>query len=333
MATGQQPIILDTDIGTDVDDVIALGAILRSPELDLRAVTTVYIDTVLRARMVQAVLAIAGRPEIPIGAGIGAPLMNRDQLYWAGFEGAGVIEPSGESTDPAAAIHAGPGPFKHGVDLLIEQVMDHPGELTVLAIGPLTNVAAALIREPRLAGAVKRLVIMGGLVQRRMDQLRMRYVEHNIRCDPEAAQIVFQSGAPITLVPLDVTTQSRIRRTDLARVAQSDKLGALVADQVERYISGYQRDWTNPHDALAVAAIVHPELLQMRPMSIQVETQGQFTRAETVAILVEQATGGAAQDSASGSPIDVALEVDVAGFEKWLVTTLSTVRQIARQAP
>jgi purine nucleosidase len=213
---------------------------------------------------------------------------------------------------------------------LIEQVMAYPGELAILAIGPLTNLAAAFIREPRLAGAVKRLVIMGGLVQRRMDQLHMRYVEHNIRCDPEAAQIVFQSGAPMTLVPLDVTTQSRIRRADLARVAQSDELGALVADQVERYINEHHRDWTHPHDALAVAAIANPALLQTRPMYIQVETQGQFTRAETVAVLAEQTPIVSLQDSAARPPIDVALEVDVAGFERWLITRLATPQPLAR---
>ena len=326
MTLEKHPIVLDTDIGTDVDDVIALGLALRSPQIDLRAVTTVYVDTVLRARMVQAVLAVAGRSAIPVGAGLGAPLLNRDPLYWAGFEGVGVIEPSGAATIPAVTAHAGPGPFTHGVDLIVEQVMGHPGEITVLAIGPLTNLAAAIVHEPRLASAVKRLVIMGGSVQRRMDQLQMRYVEHNIRCDPEAAQIVFQSGAPITLVPLDVTTQSRIRRADLARVAQSDALGALVADQVERYISAHQRDWTNPHDALAVAAIAHPEVLRLRPMHIQVETQGQFTRAETVAVLADQPPDDSARALAGAATIDVALEVDVAGFERWLIDTLATPR-------
>jgi purine nucleosidase len=324
MAISQHPVILDTDIGTDVDDVVALGVILRSPELDLRAVTTVYVDTVLRARMVEAVLAVAGRSDIPVGAGVGAPLLNRDPLVWGGWEGAGVIEPNGETTDPAIAARTGSGSFRHGVDLLIEQVMARPGELTILAIGPLTNLATAIVREPRFARAVRRFVIMGGLVQRRIDQLHMSYVEHNIRCDPEAAQIVFQSGAPTTIVPLDVTTLTRIRRADLARVANADALGALVADQLDRHMRHNQHDWTTPHDPLAVAALVHPTFVRTRPMYIQVETQGQYTRAETVAILADQSPNDAAPAHGAVSPIDVALEVDVTGFESWLIDALSS---------
>ena len=315
------PIVLDTDIGTDVDDVVALVAALRAPQVDLRAVTTVYVDTELRARMVQAVLKTAGRQEIPVGAGVGKPLLGRDALYWGGWEGEGVLEVSPAGSDSGPTVGTLSGTFPHGVDLLIETVLAQPGTVTVLAIGPLTNLAVALTREPRLATAVKRLVIMGGLVQRRLDQLGMAYVEHNIRCDPDAASIVFQSGAPITLVPLDVTTQSRLRRADLPRIAAAGALGSLAADQVERYLKQHNRDWTHPHDALALAAIAQPGLLRTTPMHVQVETQGQLTRAQTVATLAQ---GAAGESAGSVPPIEVALQVDVAGFEHWLVQTLAT---------
>ena len=183
MHANRQMIVLDTDIGTDVDDVVALALLLRLPEVDLQAITTVYVDTALRARIVQAVLAVAGRPDIPVGQGVARPLLNRDALAWAGFEGAGLL--------PVDVDEAQAQPLPHAVDLLVETVLARPGEVTILAIGPLTNVALALLREPRLATAVRHIVIMGGMIQRRLDQLTAPYREHNIRCDPEAAQIVY----------------------------------------------------------------------------------------------------------------------------------------------
>ena len=303
--SSKQPIVLDTDIGTDVDDVVALALLLRAQAVDLQAITTVYVHAALRARMVKAVLEIAGRPAIRIGSGADLPLLNRDKPYWAGFEGEGLIDPHEQRDE-----HWTPA-----TDLLIERVLARPGEVTILAIGPLTNVALALLREPRLARTVRRIVIMGGLVQRRFDQLRTPYSEHNIRCDPEAAQIVFSSGAPITLVPLDVTTQVRVQRDHLARLREGDALARMVADQLERYFGHMGRDWTCPHDPLAAAAILQPEFLRTFPMRVQVETHGEYTRAETVALLADEA-------GTDAPVIDVALEVEARRFESWLVDTL-----------
>lgn len=303
------PIVLDTDIGTDVDDVVALALLLRAGTVDLQAVATVYVHSAIRARMVRAMLVAAGREGVPIGSGTDAPLLNRDPLYWAGFEGEGLIDPREERGDR----------WPQGVDLIIERVLARPGEVTLLAIGPLTNVALALRREPRLAGAMRRIVIMGGLVQRRFDQLNMPYSEHNIRCDPEAAQIVFGSGAPITLVPLDVTTQVRIERSQLARLRAGDALAQVVADQVGRYLGYRERDWTHMHDPLAVAAVLRPDLLRTFPMHVHVETRGEYTRAATVAVL--------AGDAQPHAPvIDVALEVDAPAFETWMLDTLANDR-------
>src|SRR6185312_14533734 len=134
-------------------------------------------------------------------------------------------------------------PAPHAVELLVDQVMEQPGTMTILAIGPLTNIAVAMLREPRFAGSVKRIVCMAGMFQRRLDQFAFPYVEHNIRCDPEAAQLVFASGAPIMLVPLDVTTRARVRRDDLKRLA-GDPLGTVLAEHLDRYMHHKGRDWT-----------------------------------------------------------------------------------------
>ena len=302
-----QAVVLDTDIGTDVDDVVALGLILCCQNIELRGVSTVYVNAELRARMVDAVLKVAGRADVPVGAGVDLPLLRRDDLYWAGWEGVGLLEQEVGSHSPSGG----------GVDLLVNTVLARPGEVTVLAIGPLTNVALAVLREPRFVSAVRRIVIMGGLVQRRFDQLSTPYSEHNIRCDPEAAHIVLTCGAPITLVPLDVTTQVRVRRDDLQRLEDKGPVASLVADQLGRYLRHMERDWTNPHDPLAVAAIAQPELLRTHPMHITVETCGQYTRGQTVA------TSHDSTDQQSAS-VDVALEVDAAGFEEWLLSTLTS---------
>jgi purine nucleosidase len=299
-------VILDTDIGTDVDDVVALGVLLRAPTIDLEAVTTVYVDSALRARMVRAVLQAAGRADIQVGRGIDRPLLGRDPIYWVGFEGEGLLDTKKPDTTP----------WPHAVDMIVERVLARPGQITILAIGPLTNIAMALLREPRVASGVRRIVIMGGIVQRRLDQLGMPYAEHNVRCDPEAAQIVLTSGVPITLVPLDVTTQVRVRRADLRRLHERGGLAALVADQLDRYMTHMGRDWTHPHDPLAAAAVIRPDFLRTQPMRVQVETAGAHTRAQTVAVTHDPA-------SDTVPPVDVALEVDVPGFEQWLLATLS----------
>ena len=136
------PVILDTDIGTDVDDIVALGLVLRAPRFDLRAVTKVYGDTALRARLARGVLALCGRSEVPVCYGVERPLLGRDPIVWAGWEADGI-----PPYDESAVI-----PAPHAIDVLIQQVMAQPGTVTILAIGPLTNIAVAMMREPRFAG-------------------------------------------------------------------------------------------------------------------------------------------------------------------------------------
>ena len=301
------PVILDTDIGTDVDDIMALAVLLRAPEIDLRAITTVYGNAALRARIVKAVLATAGRLDVPVGCGVDWPLVVRGSTYWGGWEGDGIL---GAEDEPAEAL-------PYAVDLIADLVLADPGAVTIVAVGPLTNLALAIAREPRVAGSVRRIVIMGGVVQRRFDQLADPYVEHNIRCDPEAAQLVLASGAPITLVPLDVTTQVRVRRSDLAGFT-GDGLAALVADQVDRYLRLIGRDWTSPHDPLAASLLLHPEFVQTHRMHVSVETRGEMTRGQTVATM--------SRDGGQGRPVlDVALSGDVPAFEAWLLHCLAGV--------
>jgi purine nucleosidase len=307
MAAGAErvPVILDTDIGTDVGDLLALALLLRTPAIDLRAITTVYANAVLRSRIVKAVLAIAGRLDVPIGCGVDWPLVVRGSTHWEGWEGEGILEGAVEIDEP----------LPYAVDLITDQVLANPGVVTIVATGPLTNLALAMAREPRLATAVQRVVIMGGMVQRRFDQLADRYAEQNIRRDPEAAQLVLESGAPITLVPLDAGTKVRVRRGDLAGQA-GDGLSMLLAGQIDRYLEHVGREWTFLHDPLAAALPVHPEFVQTARMRVAVETRGNLTRGQTVAMMAEAGCD-------TPPAIDVALDVDAPAFESWLIPCLA----------
>jgi purine nucleosidase len=304
--TATHRVIFDTDIGTDVDDILALGVLLGSPEVQLEAVTTVYGDVDLRARMVQRVLQLRGRDDVPVHTGIREPLLGLDPVYWPGHEGVGLLEEATDlpGTDPT-----------HAVDTLVERVLASPGEITLLAVGPLTNVAAALVRAPELATALKRLVIMGGKVQ--LEAHPWAPAEHNIKCDPEAAHIVFRSGAPIELVPLDVTLRTVIRAEGVAALeAVGTPYHAALADQVRRlpaYTERGQRTYL--HDPLAALAVIQPDLLGWTPLHLEVAREAGPLRGATI---------GGRPDARHPVTAQTALDLDVAACEKAIASRLAS---------
>lgn len=269
-------LLLDTDIGTDVDDCLALAVLLGSPEIDLIGVTTVYGDVALRARMVRKLLHLAGRGDVPVHEGVAAPLMRNRPVYWPGHEGAGLLEEGDEA-------RFGGGVGRHAVDAIIEAVMAAPGQVHLLAVGPLTNVAAALIRAPEVAFNLAGLTIMGGSIAPWTGGRGP--AEHNIQCDPEAARVVLASGAPIALVPLDVTLRTVITREGVAAIREAGTpFHDAVADQVMRYPPFEERGGqTFLHDPLAAAAIVRPDLLEWHELAVDVELAGRLTTGMTVA--------------------------------------------------
>ncbi|HMO56228.1 MAG TPA: nucleoside hydrolase [Roseiflexaceae bacterium] len=294
-------IIFDTDIGTDVDDCLALAFVLGSPEFNLLGVTCVYGDVLLRARMVRKLLQLRGRSDIPVYAGTSRTLLGLRSIYWEGHEGEGLLTEEDAELAPET---------EHAVDYLIRTVMERPGEIHLLAIGPLTNVALALVREPRLASALAGITIMGG-VARGIERLDLPVVEHNIICDPEAAQIVLGSGAPITLVPLDVTTCVSIRTADAARIrAGGTAYHAAVAEQVERYPRFARQGSTFLHDPLAAAIMLRPELVTFQSLHVDVETSGRLTTGATIMRAPSEKHPATAR---------VALGVDIAAAEAFVI--------------
>jgi hippurate hydrolase len=182
------PIILDTDIGDDIDDAFALTLLLASPEADLRAVTTCFGDTHTRALIACRMLHAAGRKDVPVAAGRPSKVELRGQMKY-GVPVTGVRPPDKQ---PA-------------VELLYRQLKAHPGELTLLAVGPLTNIAELMATHPDCKPWIKRIVVMGGSVRVGYDGKPTPEVEWNIKCDIKAAQAVFRAGVPLLVAPLDAT--------------------------------------------------------------------------------------------------------------------------------
>ena len=249
--------VLDTDIGTDVDDILALVMLTRAPEFQLVGVTTVYGDTTLRARMVRQVLDRMGRADVHIGIGASETRTNRP-IFWAGHEGHGM--PDLEQTPVDTSLTA--------ADLLRRAAAEHAGQLDLFAIGPLTNVAAAIEADDAFAGSLHHLYLMGGAFW-------MDTPEHNIKCDPESARIVFRSGIPMTACGLDVTLRALLRETDMPRLrAAKDGLGPMLADQVRRWWTFIKANENHLHDPLAVLPALSPELFRFEQCDVAVDLTG-----------------------------------------------------------
>jgi purine nucleosidase len=291
-------IILDTDIGTDVDDILALILLLNSPEAELLGITTAYGDTQLRARIAYQVLALSGKTQIPIAAGNPSTLGKRD-IFWPGHEGCNLDPsiPQKVTTQTSAE------------DFILETINRHPGEVSVVAIAPLTNLAGAILKSPQTMQQVKQIYVMGANFDMRNSDFPL--AEHNIASDPEAAQIVFDSGLPIVLFPLDVTTKMpfEIKKMDQLR-GSAHGLAQLLYAELKTWMqfvkNRFGRDSTYMHDPLTVAGLLNPEIItKSNQMRLNVETQGVLSTGIVVPVLHHHQPN-----------IRVVLDVDLLTFEK-----------------
>ncbi|WP_116081902.1 nucleoside hydrolase [Tropicimonas sp. IMCC34011] len=273
-------IIIDTDPGQD--DAVAILLALGSPELDLLAVTAVAGNVPLPLTAVNArkVCELAGRRDIAVHAGCDAPLsqplVTAEHVHGkTGLDGTDLPDP----TMPLAE--------EHGVNAIIRLVRESaPGEITICALGPLTNVATALTRAPDIAERIGGIVLMGGAYFE-VGNITPT-AEFNIYVDPEAAEIVFASGVPITVLPLDVTHKALIDRTRLDAIRA---LGTPVAEAACGWLDFYERfdvqkyggDGGPLHDPCVIAYLLKPDLFTGRKINVEIETEGRFTRGMTVA--------------------------------------------------
>jgi inosine-uridine nucleoside N-ribohydrolase len=284
-------LILDCDPGNgipgaDIDDGLALGLALRSPELELEAVTVVAGNVAVDRGVECAleVLEAAGAEHVPVHRGAARPLLQDPAGWRARLDDRRYdrlaqelwreVEPTGSrlTAHPTAAAH-----------VLVDRVNERPGEITVVAVGPLTNVATAMLLDPVWAEKVERVVVMGGAFDRpnTLQELNASY-------DPEATHLVFTSAAPLLVVPLDVTMGTFMRLTDVDRLDTAGSplatyLGRTVRPWVTWLAKRFGRDGCALHDPLALAAVLDPEVLTTRTACVDIELHGTLTRGRTVA--------------------------------------------------
>ena len=290
-----KPIILDTDIGTDVDDAMALSLALASPELELVGVTTVHADAPLRARLARRMMELAGRPEVPVVASASFPLADPlpPNFHWMprlrGHEGVGVL--SEAELRPSPDLYGG---ADDAARFIIEQARTYAEQgkrLSIVTIGALTNLARALQLEPRLPGWIEGVTLMGGTVYADLFPWPPM-LETNFNCDPEATRLVFASGLPLTLVPMEVTTQVYLSAEQRACMTSwqaplSDALvkmmeGMLVGMNSLSAEVGLSEDFyqgrTFMHDPLAVATAFGSPLLTAEHLHVRYEIIDQVVR-------------------------------------------------------
>lgn len=296
------PVILDTDIGGDIDDALALVYAVKHPKIEVLGVTTV-MDGSYRAEMALKLLELLGRDEVPVLRGARNRLLKGSQVM-----------PDAEKAPQMKALEGLPPPRRavapgFAPDWIAQQVMARPGKVTLVPYGPMTNIALALIREPRLKEAVKEIVLMGGALDRARP-------EYNLWMDPEAARVVFESGLPITMIGLDVTMKCRMK---------PEQVEALAAGETPllKLLTGFLRGWQRGnsqqmpvlHDPLAVGVTADRSLVKLERMIIDLETRGEFTGGATVP------RRGPPEELARRG-IQVAVEVDADRFVRHFLQTL-----------
>ena len=276
-AQSSQRVIIDTDPG--VDDAFAILLALNSPELKVEALTVVPGNVDGRQGLENAlkIASLAGRCDLVVAGGAQHPLNQKliTAQYWHGPNGLAGVEL------PASKCKAD---SRFGPDLIIELVHKYPHEITLIPVGPLTNIALAVSKDPSIVPLVKNIVIMGGSITGGNVN---GAAEANIYNDPEAAAIVFNAGWMVTMIGSDVGERTLMTRKDLAQLQvahgpESDfvaKLANFYLTRSEK--SGYQG--AAMYDPLAVATAIDPTLVTLKDMHVDVETRGEFTRGETVA--------------------------------------------------
>lgn len=262
MQTEKEKLIIDTDIGSDVDDVYAVLLALASPEIDLKLVTLVHANLEVRAKVAAKLLKLSGREDVPIYKGSSQTLRCNRPTYWGGFEGEGID--FSDTGDIAVGEEA--------VSAIIETVRRFPGEITICPIGALTNIAAAIERDPLAMKQVKSLSIMGSSFRGTGYECAER--EHNIFCDPEAAQTVLGFGVPVRLVGLNVTRQVMLKKADIDPLRGHSPLADYVVHMTDQWFGVRKSDETAMHDPLAVAAVVKPDIVTTERFSAHVVTEG-----------------------------------------------------------
>ncbi|MFP5072208.1 nucleoside hydrolase [Pseudonocardia nantongensis] len=324
-------VVLDTDPGIgprlDADDPLALLLILASPELELRGVTTVFGNVTVERSTESAlrVLEAVGRLDVPVARGMSVALNGRlhDESvaeYAAQEQRIGPVD--GDRVEHGRVA-------EHGVDFLVRTVLENPHQVRIIAVGPLTNVATAILKEPTFVSKTKAITIMGGAFGFDTGFGRGNITpsaEYNIWHDPDAARIVFESGIPMTVCGLDVTNPSKgtvLTEDQLLELVNKETAFAEFLHQMcKTYIDEPRFAWTTGqnscilYDPVAVGSVIDPSLVRTRRTKVRVETRGEYTNGQTIADL----------RSDEGGHVDVAVDVDGPRFVELFVKRLTELR-------
>jgi inosine-uridine nucleoside N-ribohydrolase len=269
------PVLLDTDIGTDIDDAWALAYTLTRDDFDLTAVTITDGDTPARARVAAKVLFLTGRKDVPVAVGRRTPVPP-DRIDFQ-FQWAEDFTTASPVATPAA-------------DVIVAQARKHPGELVLMAVGPLQNVADALRLEPRLPQLVKRLVLMSGCVYGSKWGL---VAEWNVKQAVDDARLVYAAGFPLTIVPLDSTSKVVLAQGERERLRKHHSPLTTAIEALYRLWLEKPDQQMILHDQLAIVEAAHPGEF--------------FGRIETLPLMVDE-KGFTRVDHERGKPVRVALE-------------------------
>lgn len=257
----KRQILIDTDLGDDVDDAAALIMALNSPELDIIGITTVYQDTLARAEMVSELCGMYGRPDIPVCPGFGLPLIERPDM-------------TAKPVQYDILSQKRPVPREcDGAEFILQAVREHP-DVTIVAMGAMTNLAAAFHRAPDVMKSVP-ILAMGGVFDSSLP-------EWNIKCDPEAARIVTDLSGHLTMFGLDVTKYCRIENALLDEICLPEN------ENLQYFMQGvkiFQKDMGYPvtlHDALLIAYLLDPAVVELGQGDFTVELSGSSTRGAMV---------------------------------------------------
>ena len=327
-ASSAHRIIIDTDPG--VDDAIAILLALRSPELKVEAVTPVAGNVPLDFTLPNAMklLELAGRSDIPVAAGARSPLVRTlvTAKYVHGNNGLGGVELPAPKMRPVNET---------APELIRRIVRASPGEISIVAVGPLTNVALALRADPGLAQMIRSIVVMGGSLS---GGNITPAAEFNFYVDPEAARIVFDSGVPLTMVGLDVTNKALVRQEHLKIL---DSVKTPVCDFAAKILRATMARWSKDggqtvalHDPLTVASMIDPEILKLRDYYVLIETLGEASAGQSIGYSSgpvrrspPMETGPAAESPESKESFrpnaKVAVEVDPDRFFRLLLARLT----------
>ena len=305
------PILIDCDPGHD--DAIALLLALASPEVDLLGITTVAGNQTLEKTTANAlkILEFVGRTGVPVAAGAPRPLVREPYVaaYVHGETGMDGPDLPAPTTAPVS---------EHAVDFLAAKLTASPEPVTLIPVGPLTNVGLLLARYPEAADRIDRIVLMGGAIA---EGNVTPAAEFNIWADPEAASRVFTSGIDVTMIGLDVTHKALFRPADSERLAATGRVGRLVAELFGFYqqfhSEQYGWDGSPVHDAVAVAHVVRPGIVHTADRGVVVDCGGELSRGRTYVDL-----WGRAHWEPNAH---VAVDIDAQGFVDFLAQRLASL--------